>query len=336
MSQDFTSSRFIDTNPLEVDLAIIGAGPSGIYASYYAGFRGLSTAILDSLPKPGGQLSTLYPEKYIYDVAGFFAIRGRELVQQLLDQAAQFNPIYLLENQAITLSGQVGQFSITTSTGTTLNAKAILITTGIGTFTPRYLPAANTFKGEGISYFVSDPTQYKGKDVVIVGGGDSAFDWALSLEKLANSVTLIHRRDRFRAHANTVSQVLASSVQILPFNEIQNLLGEQTIEAIQVKDVKTGKVSWIETEAIIAALGFLAELGPIANWGIDIQDNRIVVNSSMSSTRKGIFAAGDISTYPGKVRLISVGFGEAATAVNNLAVTIDPSICLAPGHSSDK
>ena len=189
----------------EVDLLVVGAGPTGLFGAYYAGFRGLSVTVMDSLPEPGGQINAMYPEKQILDIAGFPAIRGRELVDRLLDQAAPFGPTYLLGHRAEKLDRAGGSFVVTSHEGATVQAKAVIITGGIGTFTPRPLPAARAFEGRGLAYFVRRLEDYSGTDVVIVGGGDSAFDWAQALQPIAGSVTLVHRRETFRAHPATVA-----------------------------------------------------------------------------------------------------------------------------------
>src|SRR6266536_2750046 len=250
----------MDGGTRAVDLAIVGAGPTGLFAAYYAGFRGLSTVVIDALPEPGGQVTAMYPEKMIYDVAGFPAIRGRDLVHNLDDLA--------------------------------------------------------------------------GQNVVIVGGGDSAFDWALSLQPIAKSVTLVHRRDKFRAHAHTVSRVQSLPVVIIVNAEVRRVLGDDRVEGVEVQ-VKGEEPRELPADTVVAALGFTADLGPLTEWGLDLDKRHILVDSTMATNRPRIFAAGDIAEYPGKVRLIATGFGEAATAVNNAAIVIDPSAHLFPGHSSD-
>ncbi|HET8684205.1 MAG TPA: NAD(P)/FAD-dependent oxidoreductase [Micromonosporaceae bacterium] len=318
----------------EIDLAIVGAGPTGLFAAYYAGFRGLSTAIVDALPEPGGQITAMYPEKLIFDVAGFPSIKGRDLVTNLVQQAAQFNPEYLLDVRAEKLSYEDGKPLLALSNGDQLHCGAVLVTGGMGSFTPRPLPAARAFNGTGLVYFVPHLDDLAGHDVVIVGGGDSAFDWALALEPIAKSVTLIHRRDKFRAHASTVARVQALPVEIIVNAEVTRVLGDDRITGVEV--VQRGQTPrTLPADTVVAALGFTADLGPLAEWGLELDKRHILVDSTMATNRPRIFAAGDIAEYPGKVRLIATGFGEAATAVNNAAVVIDPSAHLFPGHSSD-
>jgi thioredoxin reductase len=326
----------------EVDILVVGAGPVGLFGAYYAGFRGLRCALMDSLPEAGGQISAMYPEKLIFDVAGFPSVRGRDLVANLKEQADRFDPVYLLGHTADILErrenardGAPG-FVVTSRQGATVRAGAILVTGGIGTFTPRPLPAGSDFLGRGLSYFVPELHAHAGKDVVIVGGGDSACDWALSLEPIAASVTLVHRRDAFRAHAHTVEQVRRSSVEVIVNAQVAAIHGNGHVQSVDVRLDPGGEIRTLAAQEVVAALGFTANLGPLLQWGIAVQDRRhIVVDTMMSTDVRGIYAAGDITEYPGKVRLIAVGFGEAATAVNNAAVLLDPQAALFPGHSTD-
>jgi len=318
----------------EVDIAIVGAGPTGLFAAYYAGFRGLTVAVIDALPEPGGQVTAMYPEKMIFDVAGFPAIKGRDLVANLVEQAAPFAPEYLLGQRAERLSYVDDKPVLGLTDGTELLCGAVIVTGGMGSFTPRPLPAATAFHGEGLVYFVPHLDDLAGHDVVIVGGGDSAFDWALALDPIAKSVTLVHRREKFRAHASTVARVQDLSVRIVVNAEVTKIMGDGRIAGAEIT-VKGAEPEAVPADTVVAALGFTADLGPLAEWGLDLDKRHIKVDSTMATNRPRIFAAGDITEYPGKVRLIATGFGEAATAVNNAAVAIDPAAHLFPGHSSD-
>jgi thioredoxin reductase len=320
----------------QVDLVIIGAGPTGLFSAYYAGFRGLSVAVVDSLPELGGQITAMYPEKAILDVAGFPSIKGRDLVAGLVLQADTAKPDYYLDVTAETLTHQGDRVVIGLDDGTRIDAGAVLITAGIGKFSPRALPAGDGWVGRGLEFFVPSFAPYHGKDVVIVGGGDSAFDWAQHLEPMASSVTLVHRRDAFRAHARTVAAVRESSVEIITKAQVTALRGgDDGVEEVEI--VVDGQDPIVRpAQAVVAALGFIADLGALQTWGISTEKRHVVVDSAMRTNLERVFAAGDITEYPGKVRLIAVGFGEAATAVNNAAVAIDPSAHVFPGHSSER
>ncbi|QBI19143.1 NAD(P)/FAD-dependent oxidoreductase [Egibacter rhizosphaerae] len=320
---------------VETDLLIAGAGPAGLYGAYYAGFRDLHVTLVDSLTEPGGQIAALYPVKQIYDVAGFPAVKGQTLVDALVEQAAQYSPTYLLGHRAETLTDTGEGLEVATHEGTLIRAGALVITGGIGTFTPRKLPGADDYEARGLEYFVRDFTPYADRDVLIVGGGDSAFDWAHNLESVSSSVTLIHRRDRFRAHERTVRDVFASSVDVRTFTEVTEIRGDDWVEEVEVEHTQSGERDQLKVQQVIAALGFTASLGPISTWDLELDRRKVLVDTRMQTNRDRVFAAGDITSYPGKVELISVGFGEAATAVNNAVVRMNPNAKLFPGHSSE-
>ncbi|TQN42763.1 thioredoxin reductase (NADPH) [Blastococcus colisei] len=326
---------------VEVDLLVVGAGPAGLYAAYYAGFRGLRTAVVDSLPEPGGQVMALYPEKMVYDVAGFPGIKGRDLVAGLVQQAARFDPVYVLGERAERLTNEAGhrpragdRLVVTTDKGTRITCGAVVITGGIGTFTPRPLPGGDQWEGRGLTYVVKELAAHTGQDVVIVGGGDSAVDWALALDDIAASVTLVHRRKNFRAHAASVADMEKGRTVVVTDAQVSHLEGNDVLHTVHVRH-KDGMITPHKAHAVIAALGFTADIGPLETWGIDIVDRKILVDTAMRTSVSGVYSAGDITEYAGKVRLIAVGFGEAATAVNNAATYLDPDQPLFPGHSSD-
>ncbi|MFC8140806.1 NAD(P)/FAD-dependent oxidoreductase [Streptomyces paradoxus] len=319
---------------VSVDLLIIGAGPTGLYGAYYAGFRGLSVAVADALPEVGGQIAALYPEKLIYDVAGFPAVRGQDLVDRLAEQAWRWNPTYLLGHGVTRLDDTGEGIVATTDAGARITAGAVLVCGGIGNFIPRELPVGSEYLGRGLRYFVPRLHELAGQDVVVVGGGDSALDWALSLEPIASSVTLVHRRTRFRAHERSVEQVHASSVRVLTPYEVEKVSGEGAVSEVVVA-CSDGDRIVLPAQSVVAALGFIADLGPIEQWGLELRRRRILVDRTMRTNRERVFAAGDIADHDGKVSLISIGFGEAALAVNHIAALLDPARSITPGHSSD-
>jgi ferredoxin/flavodoxin---NADP+ reductase len=316
------------------DLLVVGAGPAGLYAAYYAGFRGLSVTIVDTLPEPGGQVTAMYPEKDIFDVGGFRSIKGRDLIAGLVAQAGQFDPTYLLGRQAVSLEETTDGLIVGLADGAQVHARAVLITGGLGTFTPRPLPAGQEWVGRGVVNFVPLLDVHAGQEVVVVGGGDSAFDWALALHPIAKSVTLVHRRAKFRAHAGSVDAVRQLGIELVTDAQVQELRAGENGELAEVFVEVDGALRTLPAQAVIAALGFTADLGPLTEWDLTIERRQITVDSSMSTGRPRVYGAGDIVTYPGKVSLIATGFGEAATAVNNIAVELDPSAHLFPGHSS--
>lgn len=319
------------------DINIIGGGPTGLFAAFYCGMRDASCNIIDSLPELGGQLATLYPEKHIYDVGGFPKIRSRDLVEQLKEQAFQYHPaVHLNERVEGLTRREDGVFALRTDKQVHLS-KAILICAGIGVFTPKPLPGENVESfPDDVYYFIDNLDKFRSKNVLVIGGGDSAVDFALMLEGVARKVTLIHRRDQFRAHEESVKKLNASQVEVRTFYELQALAGEGRLKTATLIQNKTNERMDIPVDAVVSGLGFSASLGPINEWGLEIENNEIVVNTKMETNIPGIYAAGDIVTYPGKVKLIATGFGEAPTAVNNAKTFIDPKARLSPGHSSNR
>ncbi|ERN52214.1 NAD(P)/FAD-dependent oxidoreductase [Alkalihalophilus marmarensis] len=319
------------------DITIIGGGPTGLFAAFYAGMRQAKVKIIESMPQLGGQLSALYPEKYIYDVAGFPKVKAQDLVDGLTKQAEQFNPTVALEQSVTQVEKQEDEtFRITTDKETHFS-KAIIITAGVGAFQPRRLEVdgAKEYEGKNLHYFINDLSSFTGKKVLVCGGGDSALDWSLMLEPLAKEVTLIHRRDKFRAHEHSVELLHQSNVNVMTPFEIKELHGDgKAINQVTLQEIKGDRKETLDVDAVIVNFGFVSSLGPIKQWGLEIEKNSIVVNSKMETNIKGIYSAGDVCTYDGKVKLIATGFGEAPTAVNNAKAYIDPDAKLHPGHST--
>lgn len=324
-----------DGDVVTADLVIIGAGPAGLYAAYYAGVRGLSTVIIDALPEPGGQVAALYPEKPILDVAGFPSVTGRELIERCVAQAAPYDPTYLLDHRAEELVPEDdGGFRVRTSAGIEVRARAVVVTGGVGSFRPRPLPGGEDWVGRGVVHFVREFEPLRDQRVLIVGGGDSALDWALALEGIASEVALAHRRTAFRAHEDSVARLHASSVRVIVPAVVDRLEGGERVERAVLRRTDTEEEVALEVDTVVAALGFTTDLGPLRSWALETDGRGIVVDSRCRTSVPGVYAAGDIAEYEGKVRLISVGFGEAATAVNNAAAWIDPEARVFPGHSS--
>ncbi|CAO5232253.1 NAD(P)/FAD-dependent oxidoreductase [Frankia sp. AgKG'84/4] len=321
-----------DTN---VDMLIIGAGPVGLFGAYYAGFRGMSVALMDTLPEAGGQITAMYPEKVIYDVAGFPAVRGRELVAALVAQAGRYDPVYLLDRQATELTREPDGVVVASADGHRVHARVVVITGGLGSFAPKPLAAAAGHLGRGLAYFVPRPQEHAGRDVIVAGGADGAVDWALALAPVARSVTLVHRRERLRAHPAALARLEASTVEIRTMTDIVAVHGDYWIEKVELADARDGGRQVRPAQAVVAALGFATDLGPLTRWGLTVERRRVLVDPTMSTGVERIFAAGDLVEYPGKVRLIATGFGEVATAVNNAAPVLDPAAKVFPGHSSD-
>lgn len=318
------------------DITIIGGGPSGLFAAYYAGFRGLSVKIVDSQPDLGGQVTALYPDKYIYDVAGFPKVLGKDLVANLVEQALQFQPAVFLNEELRSFERLPDQtFRFSGSSGEHLT-RVVLITAGIGAFTPKTYgrPEFDRYTDRGLFYAVRRKEDFRDKRVLVVGGGDSALDWALDLLEVARHVTLVHRRDVFRAHVNSVKKLFDSPVTVKVFYELTALRGDPSVSEAVLVNNKTRAEEVLSVDAVLAFLGLVSNLGAIATWGLALEGDSIVVNTRMETNVPGIYAAGDIVDYPGKLKLIVTGFGEAATAVNNAARYINPEAAVFPGHSS--
>ncbi len=300
--------------------------------------------MIDNLDQVGGQLTALYPEKYIFDVAGFPKVLAKDLVKGMAEQGLQWKAPLHLGEKVIGLRqvAQNGKPLFTVLTDKSEYAcRTLLIAGGIGAFTPRQLPLkdADQWLGKGLYDRVLNPQEFAGKRVLIVGGGDSAFDWAVNLQGVARSILMIHRRDGFRAHQATVDQVqalcAAGKMELRTFWEMKAIDGTERIERVTIFNNKTKDAETVAVDAVIPQLGFLSALGAIGEWGLDIEKGDIKVTQTMETNIPGIFAAGDIVTYPGKLKLIATGVAEACIAVNHAVHFIHPDAKVMPGHSSN-
>ena len=322
------------------DLTIIGAGPSGLFATFYAGLRQMKTKVIDALEEPGGQVAVLYPEKYIFDVPGYSKVLAKDLVKSLVEQAFQYNPTVVLGERVTTLHKNDGVFEIGTDKGTKHYSKAILVAAGVGAFSPNRLEAkgAADYEGKGVYYFVRDKSIFKDKNLLIVGGGDSAVDWALNIKGIAKKITLVHRRDVFRAHELSVAELMKSNVDMKLFYEVRSVAGDgNRLTSAVIFDNRSQAETTVDVDAILVNIGFRADLGPIKDWGLQIDGREIRSNGKMETNIPGVYVAGDIAgPHDGvKLNLIATGYAQAALAVNVAKAFVDPSSKIFPGHSSE-
>ncbi len=321
------------------DITIIGGGPTGLFAAFYAGMRGRSTRIIDSLHQLGGQLTALYPEKDVFDVGGLPRILAKDLARNMVEQGLQFGAEVVLDEQVQEVVSEDGIFRLRGRAGEYFS-RAIVLAGGKGTLEPMELdvPGCREFLHKGVEHAVRAPGACAGKKVVLVGGGDSALDWVLILMEHASSTTLVHRRDGWRAHQATVARlqaaVAAGRIELRTFHEVRRIEGSDHVESVTIFDNRTGEETRLDCDALFTFLGFKPELGPIANWGLTIEKNRVKVGPLMETNIPGIYAAGDLVDYPGKMDLIATGFAEAAIAVNNAVHFVDPTARVNPGHST--
>ena len=337
-----------DPAPEVFDITFVGAGPTGLFGAFYAGLREMSVKIIDALPQAGGQLIALYPEKMIYDSPGFPGIVSKDLVTNLVTQAGQWNPIYALGQRAFNLTrhslpggpADAQCWEIETDKEKHLT-RTVMLSAGIGAFQPVSLKdgGADRFEGKGVVYMARDLNEYAGRNVLIVGGGDSAVDWALALESIAAHVTLIHRREGFRAHDSSVNALKASSVDVRIFYELREIQGDDRVERAVIFDNRTQEDTVLPVDDLILALGFKADMGPIREWGLETIGRRYIkVNQRMETNLPGVFAAGDIALQEDQdpLNLIVIGFGQVTVAVNYAYTLVKPGGKVFPGHSSEK
>ena len=323
------------------DITVIGAGPSGLFGAFYAGLRELRTKIFDVLPEVGGQLAVLYPEKFIYDVPGHPKILAKDLVKKLEEQTLQWKPMMCLGQRVTDLRRRDDGILELDAGGITHLSKTVIITAGVGAFTANKLTLDNIgrFENRGVYYFVKDKTLFRGKRLLIIGGGDSAVDWALNLKDYARQVTLVHRRDQFRAAPASITELAHSSVNVRLFHEIKSITGENKIEHAVIFDNRTKEETALDVDAVLLNLGFKADLGPIKSWGLELMGTRYIkVNGRMETSLSGVYAAGDIAGQPDvePVNLIATGFAQATVAVNVAATYLNPQAKVFPGHSSER
>ncbi|NMP21129.1 FAD-dependent oxidoreductase [Sulfobacillus harzensis] len=315
------------------DIIVIGGGPVGLFAATMAKLHGMSCTVIESLPELGGQLYALYPEKPIYDVAGFYGITGKDLALRLIEQADHFSPHFVLGESVQSIAAEEqpdGPLVYQVTTGNnTFWARAILVTVGIGAFIPRKLPAqgADRFEDHGVYYLMPPLDHFRGRRVLVVGGGDTALDWTLAIAPRAQHVTLIHRRTQFRGQEESIRLIYESPViSVKTPYELVSVEGQDAIEAVTVKESQSGAEERWEMDDVVGGLGFLPSLGPVKTWGLDLDGNTIRVDpSSMATNFPGVYAAGDVAQYPGKVKLIATGFGEIGIAINHIRTYLDPS-----------
>lgn len=316
---------------IKTDILIIGAGPTGLFTVFAAGLLKLKCHIIDALPQPGGQLSELYPKKPIYDIPGYAEILAGNLVHNLMEQIKQFQPGFTLNERAETMKKlEDGTFIIVTNKGTKHHANSVAIAGGLGSFEPRkpLLDKIDFYEEKGVEYFVKNPALFRNKRVVIAGGGDSALDWSVFLSDVASKVTLIHRRNEFRGALDSVEKVQElkklGKIHLITPSEVVSLHGEKHIEAITID--KNGKKALIETDFFIPLFGLSPKLGPIADWGLEIEKNAIKVNNALDyqTNIPGVYAIGDVNTYPGKLKLILCGFHETTLMCQSIYQRVNP------------
>lgn len=334
--------------PVATDVAVIGAGPVGLFAVFELGMLKMRAAVIDALDVIGGQCAALYPEKPIYDIPGYPRVGAAELIQRLADQAAPFQPDYHLGQRVETVTRtEAERWRLTTSKGTVIDAKAVVIAAGVGAFGPNRPPLAGIERyegqgpGVGVHYLVARKEEFRGKHVVIAGGGDSALDWTIELAGIADSIMVVHRRDKFRAAPESVSRMKAlaeaGAVEIVTPYQLAGLDGEDgKLTAVNVKTLD-GEERRLRADALLAFYGLSMNLGPIADWGLNLEKSHVVVDQATCATNApGIFAIGDIATYPHKLKLILSGFSEAASAAHAIHPLVHPGEVLHFEYSTTK
>ena len=320
---------------IQTDLLIVGAGPVGLFAVFEAGLLKMRCHLVDYLPQVGGQLSEIYPKKPIYDIPGYPSILAQELVENLIKQIEPFKPTYTLGERIETLEKKgEGDFVLLTNLGTKIQAKAVIIAGGLGCFEPRKPDVVDLEKfenGKGVNYMILDPEKFKGSKMVIAGGGDSALDWTIFLSDICSELTLVHRSESFRGAPDSVNKVMQlaekGKIKLLLNTNILSVSGNDVLEKVELINIKTQEKNSIKTDYLIPLFGLSPKLGPIENWGLNLDKNAIEVNTEDYSTCvSGIYAIGDINTYKNKLKLILCGFHEAALMSHSVYKYINPGI----------
>ena len=338
----------IETDTDIRDITIIGAGPVGLCTAFWAGMREATARIVDSLPEIGGQLTTLYPEKWIFDVPGHPKVLAKDLVAQLREQIEPFDVPIHLETTAESISyegeGDDRIVVLHTSDGQELRSRTVIVSGGHGAFEPKKLPVSDVdlepWEGRGAHYVVSDKRAFAGRRVLVVGGGDSACDWALNLLDVADRVALVHRRERFRAHEATVRQVMdahaAGRLDLhVPFR-IGDVRGNGAVESVTLLHSEDGaRTIDVPADAIVLQLGFKTALGPLADWGFEVEKGAIRVDHLLATSLDRVWACGDVTAFEGKLKLLATGYAEAAIAVAQAVRRIRPDMRLQPGYSTN-
>lgn len=317
------------------DAIIIGGGPTGMFAAFYAGMRELNVKIIETLPVLGGQVEIMYPEKMIFDVGAFPYVKGADFIDQLEKQMAPFDPTVCLDEAVLDIQKEAEHFELKTSTGTHY-AKTILITTGQGSFEPRKLTFdyPKAYEDTNLHYYVSNLETYRDKVVAINGGGDSAVDWALTLKDIAKKVYIVHRRDEFRAVEASVSRLRESDVEIITPYVPHELVGdEEKIKKVVFKKRRGEETFALDVDYFIVNFGFISDNKQLDDWGLETNRGSVNVDQNMSTNIPGIFAAGDTTTFDGKVKLIATGFGEAPTAINSMIQYLNPDQYIQAPHT---
>ena len=310
------------------DVIVIGGGPIGLFAVYYAGFRDLRVKLLEATEALGGQVSLLYPDKFIYDMPGFRSVNGKEMISNLVAQASQFNPTICLGERVLHIERMSSQqFEIITDRGRHLG-KAVIIATGIGAFSPNkvMVPGVSELEGKGLYYYVREPLDFKDKRVVIIGGGDTAVDWALHLKDIASKTYLVHRRDVFRAHEKSVEALTTSNIERKLWCEMAEVKGQGWVQQVVLKNSQTNTLETIDCDDLLVLVGYKADLSIVKQWGITMDSKGISVDSNYETSVPGIYAAGDVASPKDtlKQNLLVVGFAQGTTCVNRIKKILSP------------